>query len=112
MNQPMADHESPATYSDELRGARTQLARMIEPADRAGMALLHCLGPITLRDTITSHQRPPGWLLQKVQTAMATWGLRSKPADLGDRFEAWRSRLPVVDPDTDARHAHSWAHGW
>lgn len=107
MNQPMADHESPATYSDELRGARTQLARMIEPADRAGMALLHCLGPITLRDTITSHQRPPGWLLQKVQTAMATWGLRSKPADLGDRFEAWRSRLPVVDPDTDARHAHS-----
>ncbi len=107
MNPPATNHQSSSEHLEELRRARTQLARIFEPADRAGMALLHCLGPITLWETVTSHASPPAWMLQRVQSAMASWGLRGKPADLGARFEAWRSRLPVVEPDTDARNVHS-----
>ena len=107
MNQPTTDQPAASEYLEELRRARTQLARIFEPADRAGMALLHCLGPITLLETVTSQASPPAWLVQKLQSAMASWGLRCKPTDLAARFEAWRSRLPVVDPGTDARNAHS-----
>lgn len=107
MNPSTEPREATSEYRDDLRRARVQLSRIFEPADRAGMALLHCLGPITLLETVTSHASPPAWLLQKLPSAMATWGLRSKPADLGARFEAWRSRLPVVEPETDARNAHS-----
>lgn len=106
MNQPMARRDVTSEYLSELRRARIQLSRIFEPADRAGMVLLQCLGPVTLLDTVASHSSPPAWLMQKFHSAMATWGLRSQPADLGARFEAWRSRLPVVDPDTDARNAH------
>lgn len=107
MNQRPEPGQAASEHLEELRRARVQLARIVEPADRAGMALLDCLGPSTLLRTVTSHSAPPAWLFQKLQSAMATWGLRSKPADLGARFEAWRSRLPVLDPDTDARNAHS-----
>ncbi|WP_223286269.1 hypothetical protein [Kocuria atrinae] len=83
MNPSTEPREATSEYRDDLRRARVQLSRIFEPADRAGMALLHCLGPITLLETVTSHASPPAWLLQKLPSAMATWGLRSKPADLG-----------------------------
>ena len=107
MNQLTDSHAVDPEYLQDVRRARVQLARVFEPADRAGMALLHCLGPISLLETITANSAPPPWLLLKFHKAMATWGLRSKPADLGTRFDAWRSRLPVVDPEIDARNIHS-----
>lgn len=107
MNQMTDSHALDPEYLQEVRRARVQLARVFEPADRAGMALVHCLGPISLLETITANSAPPPWLLRKFHKAMTTWGLRGKPADLGTRFDAWRSRLPVVAPDIDARNCES-----
>lgn len=107
MNQMTDSHALDPEYLQEVRRARVQLARVFEPADRAGMALVHCLGPISLLETITANSAPPPWLLRKFHKAMTTWGLHGKPADLGTRFDAWRSRLPVVAPDIDARNCES-----
>lgn len=105
MKRFAVDQNVSSDDADELRRARVQLSRMVEPADLAAMALLHCLGPITFLDTVTSHESPPAWLVQKLQSAMA--GRRRTTADLGSRFEAWRSRLPTVEPVTDARNLRS-----
>lgn len=103
MNTPV----DPAEDSDlaVVRGARTQLARVLEPMDRAGMLLLHALGPEKLCRTLMDHSSPPPWLSRQLQDALQETGSSGRGIDLAQRYEAWRSRLPVVDPRTDVRNA-------
>lgn len=89
----------------ELRGYRAQLARIFEPTDLAGAVLLETLGPAGLLGAIAASETPAPALRAAYRRAATDLLPDTAPPHLDKRFAAWRSRLPVPDPETELRHA-------
>ena len=91
--------------SSSVRACRVRLARVIEPSDVAGLLLLEALGPEVLWRSISELQTPSAALVSVYRKAAQEALPGAGTPDLAHRFAAWRARLPVPDPATDARHA-------
>ncbi|MDI2033977.1 DNA-processing protein DprA [Paenarthrobacter nitroguajacolicus] len=89
------------SVQDKERIARAALARLMEPQDSVGLALVHVAGAVDALGVATGELGTSAALEQEISTVLSDGGGPATWAGLKDSLKRWAPRVADLAPDRD-----------